>query len=625
MLNHAQETSREHNQKMEYMSKSKLVILFILILSKTGFSQQNSNLLDTLSKFVKQNGYPGAMISIVKSDTTVFVGGIGYADRVSKTPVSKTQLFRQGSISKSFTALALVKLLSEKGISLDTPIEKIDSSIPFKNKWSANAPITVANILEHSTGFDDFHTHAMYATEASQPLMHEYVEAHKNSLYARWKPNTRHAYSNSAYVVAGHLIEVLSNQAYSEYIKLNILDPLGMKASGFYFKKPDLPFVQGYDEQLKPAPYVSIKGGPAGDFCSNAEEMAIFLQFMLNQDGYLIDSTIFTKATFNRIENAQTTLAARNGLSVGYGLGNFGVYQKGFVFHGHNGGIEGFSSRYIYSKEADLGIAVAVNRLKDPTPIVELILDILIKESMNKPRKTAGIPKELIKEFSGFYVFRNPRQQLKAFLSGFAQNFKLEFKEDKGYIKDIFGGIRDSITYAGNNLFYRNIQDVPTVVLMKTAEGKTAIGIKRNYAEKESFALRMTYNILVLLSIILLFVYMGYFGIWFLIQVLKKKKLRLLDRGILLLGCLSFPSWFFSLGSVLSNRATSGEFSFWSVMVYIIPILMIVLSLLTIYRILRLQENTIFKKYYILTSISLLIVLLFLWNSGFIGLKLWSY
>jgi len=608
------------------MSKIKLVFILIVFFLKTGLSQQNFQLLDTLTNFVKQEGYPGAMISIVKADSIIFVGGIGYANLQTKTPVTKTQLFRQGSISKSFTALALIKLLSEKGMSLETPINKIDPSIPFKNKWSASTPITVANILEHSAGFDDFHIHAIYVTEKNQPPMSDYVASHKNSLYARWKPGTRHAYSNAGYVLAGHLIEVLSNQPYSEYIKHDILEPLGMKASGFYFKKPDLPFVQGYDKTLKPASYVRFKGGPAADFCSNAEEMAIFLQFMLNRGGHSIDSIAFTKGTFDRIENAQTTLAAKNGLLGGHGLGNFNIYQKGFVFNGHNGFIEGFSSRYIYSREADLGIAITVNQLEDPMPIIKLILDILIKPTTTPiKRKTAATPNDLIKEFSGFYVFRNPRQQLRVFLNGFAQNFKLEFNEEKGYFKDMFGVIIDSLTYAGDNLFYRNIQDIPTVVLMKTDEGKAAVGIKKNYAEKESFSLRMTYNILVFLSVLMLFIYMGYFGTWFIVQLIEKKKTQLLDRGILMLGCLSFPLWLFSMSSVFSDIQTSGEMSFWSVMVYISPILMIVFLLLAIYRYFKLQEKAIFKIYYILTSFSLMFVLIFLWNSGFIGLKLWSY
>ncbi len=209
----------ENNIEIQHkMIRTKLVILLILTMAKTVSGQQNARLEAALSDFIEKQGYPGAMVSIVKADSILFIGGLGYADRATETPVSTTQLFRLGSISKSFTALALVKLLSEKGWSLDTPIEKIDPSIPFENRWSTTSSITVASLLEHSAGFDDYHAHAMYATDEVQPPMSEFVQAHTNSLYTRWPPNTRHAYSNSGYVVAGHLIEVLSGQPYSEYI-----------------------------------------------------------------------------------------------------------------------------------------------------------------------------------------------------------------------------------------------------------------------------------------------------------------------------------------------------------------------------------------------------------------------
>ena len=210
-----------------------------------------------------------------------------------------------------------------------------------------------------------------------------------------------------------------------------------MKASGFYFKEPKGLMAQGYKGASTLQPFMSIQAGPAGDFCANAEEMALFLQFMLNRDGHLIDSSLFTDATFDRIEQAHTTLAAQNGLIGGHGLGNFSVWKNGYLFHGHNGGIDGFSSRYIYSRKADLGIAIAVNRTQDPTPMVEIILDYLLgkENDLDDNRVTQPIPEEIKSTYSGFYVFHNPRQQLKAFLDGFANNFKLEFEGNKAYLK----------------------------------------------------------------------------------------------------------------------------------------------------------------------------------------------
>lgn len=611
------------------MKKANHLLLSIFFCPALLFGQDNTAILiDSLKKYIQKNHIPGAMLSIVRSDSIIYVDGIGYADKEKKEKANEKHLFRQGSISKSFTAISLVHLLKQKELSIETPIKDIDANIPFKNKWADIRRITVASVLENSAGFDDFHAHAVYNfIDEEQISAAAMVESHKNSLYTRWEPDTRHAYSNSGYVLSGYLIEKLSGQPYSEYIYKNILVPLGMKESGFYFKQPDKSFAQGHGDGAKPIPFASINAGPAGDFCSNAEEMALYLQFMLKRKGDLIDSNIFSDKTFDRIENAQTTLAAKNGLPGGYGLGNFSVWKNGHLFHGHNGAIDGFSSRYIYSREADLGIAIAVNRLKDPTPMVEIILNHLLgqPDTSTLKRPVEKIPEELKKEFSGFYVFRNPRQQLKAFIDGFANNFKLEFSNNKGYFKDILGGTRDSITYAGNNLFYRNIETTPSVVLMHSIDGNQAVGMKRNYAEKESFFLRMLYNITVLLSIAALFLFIGYYGVWFIVQLVKKKKLELLDRTILLAGCLSFPTFMFSFISAVSIRETSGQLTFWSGLFYIMSFSMIIFLLGSFYRMTKLKESRSFKAYYFLTTLALLMVIIFLGNSGYIGLKLWAY
>ena len=162
-----------------------LMISFFL----RGTCQQDMNpLMDTLNHYMDIHRFPGAMISIVRADSHLFVGGLGYAQVENKERVHSQHLFRQGSISKSFTALALVHLMGEKGLALSTPIKDIDPDIPFTNEWEASDPNTVANLLEHSAGFDDFHAHAVYNfTDEEVPPVKSMVEAHQNSLYARWK------------------------------------------------------------------------------------------------------------------------------------------------------------------------------------------------------------------------------------------------------------------------------------------------------------------------------------------------------------------------------------------------------------------------------------------------------
>lgn len=299
------------------------IIASLLISIPEGKSQDIQELVSIIREYSEKNNYPGVMIAITRSDSVLLSGGVGLANLKDSIAVNEKQLFRQGSISKSLISLALIKLLHDQSLSLKTPIREIDPNIPFKNDWSETVPITVAHILESSAGFDDFHAHAIYNFKDSlPPPTTELIHSHRKSLYTRWRPGTRHAYSNSGYVVAGHLIEKLSGIPYQQYIAEKILSPLGMASSGFYFKQPaDVPFANGYsfaNGQYQEVAFVSLQAGPAGDLCSNADDMIKFLQFMLTRNGALIDSSIFTSETFDRIENSHATSAGQAGLPGGY-------------------------------------------------------------------------------------------------------------------------------------------------------------------------------------------------------------------------------------------------------------------------------------------------------------------
>ncbi|MEM7510670.1 MAG: serine hydrolase domain-containing protein, partial [Bacteroidota bacterium] len=258
------------------------ILLFIFSHSYIYSQTDVESLLDSLTLEIEKRKYPGLMISIVRSDTILFSGGIGYADVENKRKVDELVLFRQGSISKSFTALALLKALYDQGLSLHTPIKEIDPELPITNKWTDQSPVTVAHVLEHTTGFDGWHTHAMYNfTDSVSPSGKAMVLSHQNSLKSRWKPGTIHAYNNPGYVVAGHLIEVLSGKSYQEYVKQEILAPIGMSRSAFYFKRPEnVPMAKGYNlerEGYVEVPFVSIQGGAAGGLCANAHDMSNYL------------------------------------------------------------------------------------------------------------------------------------------------------------------------------------------------------------------------------------------------------------------------------------------------------------------------------------------------------------
>ncbi len=505
-----------------------LLVVSFIVPSISAFCQSDTKtLIDKLHDYIEQKQIPGAMISIVKSDSVLFVGGIGLANIEKQERVSAQHLFRQGSISKSFTALGLYKLLQDSPHSLDSPLKEIDPKLPFDNAWKKEEKVRVAHLLEHTSGFEDFHLHAMYNTkDATVPPIINMVNDHRQSLHSRWKPGNRKAYSNPNYIVAGHLIEVLSKEPYSEHIQEHILTPMGMKRSGFYFKAPkNSSFAQGYQRTgttLNSLPFATINGGPAGDFCANAADMAAYLQFMLSRD-----SLLFTPNEFDRIESPQTSIAAQKGLQAGYGLGNYTIWKNGHLFHGHGGQIDGFTSRYVYSRAADLGVAIAINRNGNANALVDEVLDYLLGKEVPAPanRITQAIPESLKEQFAGFYEFKSPKSNLLAFSDRMLAGLTLDFKVDKVITRTILGKAKDTLFYAGNNQFYVNKEGVPSTMLMEGDGGKAAFWINDNYTEKESRAKRLFLFFGLLLSLLLLVSFFLYSLVWFLRRLFKKQKL----------------------------------------------------------------------------------------------------
>lgn len=615
---------------MNYLKLYTVLFLSITI-SGLGFAQNSIDpLITKLTKKLAVARIPGAMISIVQADSILYAGGIGYADLEEKTPVSTDHLFRQGSISKSFTALGLVKLLEEKGLSLSTPISQIDKYLQFKNDWQSSAPITVEQVLEHTAGFDEIHFLNKKEISADHTCK-MLVEDNIKSLYARWKPGTRMAYSNAGFFVAGQLIESLSNQRYNDYLSKEILSPIGMETAGFYYEVPaKLPLVNGYYNEggkFHLVPFSESHASAAGDLCANAKDMANYLQFMLNRKSNFNDAFIIPNSTFDRIETAKTTLAAKAGFTRGYGLGNSNRWMNGHLFHGHDGMIAGFSSIYLYSKTANIGIAIAINSHGDLYSLFDEILDhFVISPKASSNKKIKPITQDIKDRYEGFYDFYSPRNQLLSFLESTTNGVSLEFKGDSLLVRDYMGTIQDTLFHQGNNIYFRQGQGIPFVLLLENEAGETALWLGSEYAEKGSKWLRTTQNVGMVASLgwTILFIFIGFIGLirQFFNKSAKSKRSRLL----LWLAALSFI--LMPLGIVLSGEVLDSPTSFnaGTILTFISSISFFLFSFFALVQSFKLVDESLsFKIYYRFTAFCLSFLAILLLVNNLIGFRLWMY
>lgn len=182
-------------------------------------------------EWMKRANVPGLVYGVVKDGRLVLVRGLGVQDVATKKPVTADSRFRIASMSKAFTALAILKLRDEDKISLDAPAERY---VPEMRGWkypTADAPrITVANLLHHNAGFVEDNPWG----DRQQPLSDAAFTAMlKAGVPFAQVPGLKMEYSNLGFATLGRIVGNVSGMRYQDYITQQIMTPLGMTATGY--------------------------------------------------------------------------------------------------------------------------------------------------------------------------------------------------------------------------------------------------------------------------------------------------------------------------------------------------------------------------------------------------------
>src|SRR5579864_1622233 len=407
-----------------------LTIAALLLLSPIARPQQKEELphpktLPDLQKAMKdvidKARLPGAGVALVSNGELLWCGGFGKADVASGRDITCDTEFRVGSISKSFVALALLKLQGEGKINLEARLQDVAAEVPVKNRWESTNPVRIVNLLEHTAGFDDMEAAEVYNFKDRYdfPLL-EVFKRFQEPQDVRWPPGTRFSYSNPGYGIAGYLIERVSGQPFDAYIQQNILAPLEIAVGDFRLTDANrAALAQGYEGNPPRAiPYKNIYLRPAGDMKASPGELAKLVQFFLRR-GRAGDVQLLKPESISRMEYPETISSAKNGLRLGYGLGNYTESSGGVITHGHDGGIDGFISSYRYMPEQNWGYVVLLNSTVSGKALGDLNLlaiDFLSKDFAKPQQQAISLTASELKQFSGYYAPRAPRNQLFAFL-----------------------------------------------------------------------------------------------------------------------------------------------------------------------------------------------------------------
>jgi CubicO group peptidase (beta-lactamase class C family) len=312
---------------------------------------------------MKQRHIPGAVFLVVKDGESFFTMGYGFAEVEKKTPVvPDTTLFRVASISKLFTATAVMQLAEQGLLNLDEDVNQYLTL--FQLEATYPQPVTMAHLLTDTGGFDERVIGMAAQSEAEVVPLGPYLAA-KMPPCVR-PPGEVFSYSNHGMALAGYLVEVSSGVPFAQYIDEHILQPLGMQRSSFLLPShlvPDLAVGYEYGNgTYQPLPFDYLNVAPAGALVTTATDLARFLIAHL-QGGRYGETRILQEATVQEMHRQHFTHHSR---LPGVAYGFFEAFRNNQRALWHNGGWRGFGSRVFLLPAQQLGFFVACNTWEYP-------------------------------------------------------------------------------------------------------------------------------------------------------------------------------------------------------------------------------------------------------------------
>ncbi len=307
---------------------------------------------------------PGAAISVVHDGELLTARGYGYADTGTDggepVPVDpEDTLFRVGSVSKLFTATAVMQLVEKGEVDLDTDVhDYIDFTIPTE----FDEPITLRHLLTHTPGFEERIQGLISFEDPTVDLGERLSTEPPVQIYA---PGTVPAYSNYGNALAGYVVEQVSGVDFEEYVRDRVLEPAGMDSSTFAQPLPDElrdRMANGYEVTGGPAaPFETVADAPAGALTASATDMARFMLAHMGQSDS--GETVLEPATLEQMHapglDADTLgpLAQSPRMTLGF----FEEDRNGHRIIGHGGDTNYFHSEMQILPEEGTGIFVTLN------------------------------------------------------------------------------------------------------------------------------------------------------------------------------------------------------------------------------------------------------------------------
>ena len=373
-------------------------------------SEQADVIEELLFDWLSETGTPGASLVVVDESEELFATGVGARNREANEPATPDTLYGYASVTKSFTALAVLLQVEAGTIDLDESIAAYTDA-----EFDGIEDVTVRELLTHSSGLPSVATATILISrygdlgETGIPLstVDDLFQYLSDAGEQRDSESVgRFMYNNTAYYLLEFAVESVTGRSFTEYVTTEILDPLGMDRSTFDPDDRDddhaTPYKSGEDG-FEPTEYPSsgLAYG-AGALISSPREMGRYLQFNLTGttgDGEtLVDSNLLADA-----HDAHVEPLPRYGDSYGYGWAHREV--AGSLVVGHGGSLLTSASAIGFLPEEGFGVALASAGQPDlhPTDVLEGVVAVLLGAKPSDHQPTLAY-RERVTELTGEYT-----------------------------------------------------------------------------------------------------------------------------------------------------------------------------------------------------------------------------
>jgi CubicO group peptidase (beta-lactamase class C family) len=394
-------------------NKSRLLLCCLILLSdnivraEPGEPRTYVELHQAIEKVLKEEHAPGAAIAIVSRTKVEWMAGVGAADEAMSKPVTTKTIFRLGSVSKEFVALAALKLQEEGKLKLTDKLQEWLPEYPVENAWESTNPVLLVHLMEHTSGIPDCRFSEYAHNDPTPVTLKQALNFAPHYRVIRWQPGSRWGYSSVGPALVAAVIEKASGQRFEDYVRDNFFVPLQMNTAS-YFLTPEVASnltTMYWSRSHKVAPYQHVLYRPSGAVNASIEDMANYVRFHL-QRGSFDGRQLLREASMDRLEVPTTLPAAQAGVKVGYGLYNRAMFSNGYKWHGHNGNRDACFVTMEYCPELGMGLMVMVNSNGQSAfvRVNNLVRRYVMRNAPPKVFPAPGPrPDFLRQEFAGFY------------------------------------------------------------------------------------------------------------------------------------------------------------------------------------------------------------------------------